>query len=414
MTSAKARVGPSRRFQLWAIARLRRSRFLPAGIPDKVADVGRLGVPVTQPIMLFFATVQDSLYQIRPWYEALEALNARQPVIAVFKDSRTAAVVRAESGLDCVTIARYGQLDGILTHSDVKLALYLNHDPLNFEALRFTSMLHVYLGHGESDKGVSVSNQIKAYDYCFVAGQAAIDRIISHVMAYDADTRCIPIGQPAVAQRGRPDPRSEGATERRTVLYAPTWEGGQPSVSYGSLRAYGVGLVGSLIDSGSYRVIYRPHPLSGVIDADYGRADATIRELVRRAPGHRVDTTNDIADSFADADILICDVSAVSLTWLPSGKPLIITKPAATAAVGDSRLMQTVPLLDGSTDVVALVAAQFDAGGDATARLGLIDYYVGDQAPGAAIGKFITVCERMMTLRDETWSVLRSKGAVGP
>ncbi len=414
MMSAKARVGPFRRLQLWAIARVRRSRFLPAGIPDKLADVDRLGVPFTQPIMLFFATVQDSLYQIRPWYEALEALNAKQPVIAVFKDSRTAAIVRAETGLDCVTIAQYGQLDAILTDSDVKLALYINHDPLNFEALRFTSMLHVYLGHGESDKGVSVSNQIKAYDYCFVAGQAAIDRIVNHVLAYDADTHCIPIGQPAVARRSAPDDPPLVSTGRRTVLYAPTWEGGQPSVSYGSLRAYGVGLIGRLIDSGSYRVIYRPHPLSGVIDAHYGRADATIRELVRRAPGHRVDTTNDIADSFAAADILICDVSAVSLNWLPSGKPLIVTRPAATAVVGESRLMQTVPLLDGTTDVVALVAAQFAAGADATSRLGLIDYYVGDQAPGAATGKFIEACEHMMALRDESWSVLRSKGAVGP
>lgn len=412
--SPKARVGLLRRLQLWAIARLRRSRFLPSGIPDKVADINRLDVPFAQPIMLFFATVQDSLYQIRPWYEALEALNTKQPVVAVFKDSRTAAVVRAETGLDCVTIAQYGQLDAILARSEVKLALYINHDPLNFEALRFTSMLHVYVGHGDSDKGVSVSNQIKAYDYCFVAGQAAIDRIVNHVMAYDADTRCVSIGQPAVAGRGRPGPRSQSATGRRTVLYAPTWEGAQPSVSYGSLQAYGVGLVRSLLDDGSYRVIYRPHPLSGVIDADYGRADATIRELVRAVPENRVDTTNDIADSFADADLLICDVSAVSLNWLPSGKPLIVTKPAATAAVGDSLLMQTVPLLDSTTDVVALVGAQFDAGADATGRLALIDYYVGDQAPGAALQNFVDACEHMMALRDDTWSVLQSKGAIGP
>ena len=44
----------------------------------------------------------------------------------------------------------------------------------NFQALRVTNALHVFLTHGESDKRVSVSGQVKAYDYCFLAGRAAL------------------------------------------------------------------------------------------------------------------------------------------------------------------------------------------------------------------------------------------------
>src|SRR5690349_14124955 len=123
MASSNARVGVGQRLRLWAIARVRRSRFLPSGMPDKRTDEHRLGQAFTQPVMLYFPTARDSLYQLRPWYHALRALDADQGVVCVFKDSRTATVVREETGLDCVTLARYGQLDDILSRSEVKRAL---------------------------------------------------------------------------------------------------------------------------------------------------------------------------------------------------------------------------------------------------------------------------------------------------
>ncbi len=189
--------------------------------------------------MVYFPTAKDSLYQLRPWFHALKALNAIHPIVCVFKDSRTAKVVRKETDFDCVTLARYGQLDEILALSEVKLALYVNHDPVNFESLRFSSMVHVYLGHGDSDKGVSVSNQVKAYDLCFLAGQAALDRTLSAVMLV---RRRGPqrADRPAAARRApRSSSREPSPDGRQTVLYAPTWEASQPSVSYGSLETHG-------------------------------------------------------------------------------------------------------------------------------------------------------------------------------
>lgn len=401
---SNARVGVVRRLQLWAIARLRRSRFLPVGMPDKVADQDRLGRAFTQPVLLYFATAQDSLYQLRPWYHALAALDADHRVVAVFKDSRTAAIVRAETGIDCVTLARYGQLDEILAKSDVKLALYVNHDPINFECLRFTSLVHIYLGHGDSDKGVSISNQIKAYDFCFLAGQGALERTADNVMLYDAAARSVLIGQPqfdgATSYAPVPDPAG-----RKTVLYAPTWEGSQPSVSYGSLETHGLALVMAL--RGDYRVIYRPHPLSGVISGSYAAADAAIRDAAER-----VDIAVPMEQSFADADLLICDVSAVSLNWLPSGKPLLVTTPRARFP--KSRLMDVIPLLDAGTDVSAVVAEQLEIDPTANARQELIDYYLGDPAPGMATRRFIEACTNAIEMRDKAWAEKQKFGAQGP
>src|SRR5699024_11779907 len=88
------------------------------------------------------------------------------------RDSRTPAIARTEAGLDCLTVGTVGQLGDILAVSDVRRALYVNLDPLVFEALRFTGPAHVYLGHGDSDKDVFASHQVCAFDYYFVAGPA--------------------------------------------------------------------------------------------------------------------------------------------------------------------------------------------------------------------------------------------------
>ena len=399
---AESRVGVAARLRQWLIGRIRRSRFLPVGMPDKRTDEDRLGRPFRGSVLVYFPNGADALYQLRPWLPALRALDAAHGVVIVFKDSRSAAVVRAESGLDCITLARYGQLDDILAVSDMKLALYVNHDPINFECLRFTSLVHVYLGHGDSDKGVSISNQVKAYDFCFLAGQAALDRTSVGVMLYDAAARSVLIGQPqldAPAPPARPDPT------RRTVLYAPTWEASQPSVSYGSLLTHGAAIMDALADT--YRVVYRPHPLNGVIDPAYGEADAAIR-----ARADRVDTDVPLEQSFADADLLITDVSAVTLNWLPGDKPLLVCRPRVP--VPPSRLMDTLPLLDEGADVAALVAEHLAADPSAPARRELIEYYLGDVTPGAATTRFLQACTDAIDLRDRTWADQQAKGATGP
>ena len=395
------KIAALRRTVMGAVATaLRRLPVFPVGMPDKRADAWRLDQRVHQQIIVFFPTMQDSLYQLRQWYQAFSELNRVHPVLVIFKDSRTAAVVREESGLDCLTIATYGQLDAILAKSDVRLALYVNHDPINFEALRFTTMTHVYLGHGDSDKGVSASNQVKAYDYCFVAGQAAVDRIKDHVRAYDADARCRIIGQPQLDGSGLLTLPARTVGAKATVLYAPTWEGSQPSVSYSSVVSHGPSLLRSLLDDGGFRVIYRPHPLTGVVSAAYAQGDAENRGLVtaaeeRSGVGHVVDVSGTLAAAVADSDLLISDVSGVALSWLPTGRPLLVTTPeGAQAQIALTRIDGVLPHLRASDAhaAAAMVRDHLQDDPSAVARAGLIAYYMSDVTPGSATSRFVEAC----------------------
>lgn len=408
----------SRRARRTGIRLVRRSGLLPSSFPDRLGDDKRLaGTTLGQTVMLYFPDTRDRVYQLRQWYAPLRALDQRHSVIAVFQDSRTAALWREESGLPGITVARYGLLDELLTGSAVKLALYVNHTPQNFTALRFPSLAHVYLSHGDSDKGVSVSNQVKAYDFCFVAGQAAIDRLATHLMFADPAAWCLPIGRPQLDAVPMP-PAGVGRPGRPTVLYAPTWEGAQPSMAYGSMATHGVTAVTALLASGRVAVLLRPHPLSGSADVAYGRAVAAVRSLVADAmsrepeAGHRIDTDQPLEASFAGADVLLCDVSSVAMEWLATGKPLVVTEQASTqVATASTRLLSVVPRLaardaPGVADLVSLVL-ESDPGSDQ--RLALVEYYLGDTTPGASTQRFLDACTRVIGLRDEEWAAVAAR-----
>jgi CDP-Glycerol:Poly(glycerophosphate) glycerophosphotransferase len=412
-----------RRLRRIGVRLVRKHGLLPRGLPDRNGDDERLaGTSLSQTVLVYFPGTQDDVYQLQQWYDPLRALHERHPVVVVLQDSRTARLVRAESGLAAITIARYAALDDLLSRSDVKLALYVGHNPQNFTALRFTSLAHAFLNHGDSDKGVAVSNQNKAYDFLFVPGQASIDRVQAYTMLWDVAPHCLLIGRPQLDS----NPSSEKAatkSSRPTVLYAPTWEGAQPSLAYGSVVSHGPTLVRSLLDHGRFTVAYRPHPLSGVTSAEYARADVDVRRLITEAAaadpvaGHRIETDCPVNDSLARADLLVCDVSAIAMDWLPTGKPMVITEPASSAVVtAATRMLDVVPRLPvGALPGVAeLLADQLDRDPASSARADLVDYYLGDTTPGAATRRFLDACTQVIALRDEAWAAVRARGPAGP
>ena len=393
---------------------LRRFRLLPGGMPDGIGDDAALADRTLDgEVIVYFPDTLDSLYQLQSWYGPLRELHRAQGVTVVCMDSRTAAVIRAELEVPVVTIALDATLDAIILRSGTKLVLYVNYNPLNTAALRSRSAIHVSLLHGDSDKVVSVSNQIKAYDYSFVAGQAAIDRLERHTTLFDAPARCIPVGRPSRdTDPAEVQPRT---TSRPTVLYAPTWEGGQATAAYSSLLSHGVEAVHSLLLAG-LDVIYRPHPLTGVRVPAYGKADGKLREMLDDA-GERalVSTDRSLQQDFADADLILCDVSAVSGDWLPTGKPMIITRSADPASRdAGTELLHLVPRLDASEARTAGAMATGILAHDPLheERIELIEYYLGDISPGASLQRFLDACRHLSARRDELWEKLqRLEGA---
>jgi hypothetical protein len=389
--------------------RLLRRRLLPGGEPDAIGEDAQLTDRVLeQRVVAFFPEPPRNAYQLEQWLRPLEQLDRGRGVVLITQDSRTTARLRERTTLPVHCVARTATLDGLVARGRLGLALYVSHHPRNFQLLRYPSLAHVYLGHGESDKAVSASNQLKAYDRSFVAGQAAVDRIAGELMWFDLD-RLVRVGRPQVS----PARRRDAGDGRPTVLYAPTWEGGQPSMAYSSVPSYGEALVRSLTGAG-LRVVYRPHPRTGANRRDVAEADAALRrvfdEPAVRATGSNLDPGEPLTDAFSGADVLITDVSSVAVEWLPTGRPLVVTEPAEPGAVvPPSPLLAAVPRLSGADAAHAaeLVQRCLTDDPERAARVTLVEHYLGGSDPDAALRRFLDACDDVLAFRDAAQAELR-------
>lgn len=394
---------------------IRRWGLLPAGDPDGLGDDDALrGQSLPFSVLVYFADTLPNLYQLRQWYGPLQALNAEHRVGLICLDSRVAAVLRVECGLPVICCGRVGTLEDLISRSDVALALYVNHNPRNLHPLRFSTMVHAYLGHGESDKASSASNQVKAYDFVLVPGEAGRERLARNLLRYDADRHVRLVGRPQLDGGPIVLPHTVEPGTRPAVLYAPTWEGAQPSMAYSSVCSHGPELLGALLESRHFRVIYRPHPRIGANSAEYARADQRLRALVEQYRGsdpageHSVDLTSGWDARRERADLLISDISAVAGDWMSTGKPILVTVPASSEAFLDSdTVLQAVPGIgvDDAARVVDLVEAELaDTGlpnGGAGRRRAWVERAMGDTTPGAATALFLSVCKDLIAVRGQ-------------
>jgi hypothetical protein len=363
--------------------------------PRFARRVARTGPVPPGSVVVFFAAGPENLYQFEQWRRTLEELATRRPVVVVVERPDTGEAVLRSSTLPVVFARGSRALEELVVGRDVRVVLYLNQLEPNFRMLRFVEPVHVQIGHGESDKVSSISNQHKAYDLTFVGGPAGSDRLARALRGFDAATRTAQVGRPQLdhVYPGAPD---WAAGSGRRVWYAPTWEGDRPSIAYGSLASHGVALVEALLADPAVRLLYRPHPRTGMASPAHRAADRRIRELVHAAGDRHLVDEGPYGWQWAFADACVTDVSAVAYDWLATGKPLLVTEPASTAYRPASPLLDRLPLLaaDQAGQVLDVLRARGLDGGDPDPALAtLARHYFGETADRASTARFLAAVE---------------------
>ncbi len=351
---------------------------------------GGNGMVPNRGIAVFFATGPENLYQFDQWRRPLERLAERRPVFVITDRVDTGEALLADSTLPLAFARGSAALEELVAERDVRVVLYLNQVEANFRMLRFASPRHVQIGHGESDKAGSVSNQHKAYDLTFVGGRAGRERLASALHDFDADTRTVPVGRPQLDFDYPGAPDWSGGPGRR-VWYAPTWEGDRRSIAYGSLASHGVPMIKALRADPQTRIIYRPHPRTGQASPAHAAADEAIRALLRADGDRHLVDEGPYGWQWSFADACITDVSAVAYDWLATGKPLVVTEPAAGAYRPASPLLDSIDLLasaDSASVGERLVVS--------AALAELATYYFGDPAAGAGTRAFEAAIDALL------------------
>lgn len=340
-------------------------------------------------VAVFFATTPANLYQFEQWRRPLEELADRLGVFVIVDRPDVGAAVQVRSRLP-VTFARgSAALEQLVSDRGVRVVLYLNQVEPNFRMLRFADPVHVQIGHGESDKGGSVSNQHKAYDVTLVGGQAGRARLAT-LRDFDAETRTRLIGRPQLDYDypGAPAwPRGSGTR----IFYAPTWEGDRPSIAYGSLATHGLAMIDALLADPAVRIIYRPHPRTGTASSAHAAADRAVRQRLWAAGDRHLVDTGEYGWQWDFADACLTDISAVAYDWLATGKPLVVTAPDRNAYRPASPLLDQLELLDvedAGRVVERLRDAGLGTGSGSPALAELRSFYFGDVADRASTRRF--------------------------
>lgn len=371
------------------VARLRSDGLLPTDTSTRIA--------------VYFADGPVNLYQLRQWYAPLAELAKRHPVAIIARNPSTVLALLAESPVPVLYARQVVDLEKVIAAREIRIVFYVNQNTRNFQMMRYGRMWHVFINHGESDKMYMTTNQFKAYDYSFVAGQAALDRLSRKLWEYDTDKRAVPIGRPQADHLGGDVPFVPD--DRVVVLYAPTWEGDRAAAAYGSIASHGVALTAALLASGRHRLIYRPHPRSGVTDPAYRAANETIIAAIATANAadpaaqHVVDREPALGWQLAVADVAISDISAMVYDRLATGKPLVVTRPvAASASIDTAGFLGDADWLSAAdaAHVVGVVDSALVSDESRQKLDHWVQHHFGDTTPGAATARFHSAVDDLM------------------
>lgn len=347
-------------------------------------------------VALYFADGPTKLYQLTQWLPVFEA-KTDMTTIVVVRHIETYRSLLSLTSLRVLLVPRYEILMAMYDRADFHAVVYVNNGWTNFQSLSFQQAVHIHVNHGESDKICMVSNQAKAYDKVFVAGEAAVRRHAAALAWFDP-THLVRVGRP---QLDLPVPDAVPPFDGPTITYAPTWEGEDDANNYTSVDRYGPQVVAAALAQPAARVLYKPHPRVAISDdAGVARGHQQILRLMDAAVaadpgrGHAVLMSADVLGVIRVTDLMIADVSSVSLDHL-------YLRPDAPLALCDrrsdrARLLEDAPVASGAlvvdstsvgtlTDDLAVLLAHDTL---RQKRLELRDFYFDSLAPGQSTTRF--------------------------
>ncbi len=350
----------------------------------------------TSDIAIHFADGPPKLYQLTQWLPIFEASTTERTIVVV-RQIETFQALQGATSLPILLVPTYEDLMALYDRADFHAVMYVNNGFTNFQSLAFQQAVHIHLNHGESDKICMVSNQAKAYDKVFVAGPAAVRRHAAAIAWFDI-THLARVGRP---QLDLPVPNPLAEFSGTTITYAPTWEGEDDANNYTSVDVYGPSIISAALTLTNCRVIYKPHPR--VADSDNAAVKASHRKILTLLnnanshdpnAGHRVMLDANVLGIIRGTDLLIADVSSVTLDhlYLRPQAPIVLCDRRTNRA----QLLMDTPVAAGAhildQDTIATLATDLadiiSNDQQEAARGELRDFYFDGLEPGQSTERF--------------------------
>jgi CDP-glycerol glycerophosphotransferase (TagB/SpsB family) len=230
------------------------------------------------------------------------------------------------------------------------------------------------------------------------------------LLDFDA-SKLVRIGRP---QLDLPRTPVLAPTPRRTVMYAPTWEGDAEYNDYTSVDTLGESIVRAILDVPDVRLVYKPHPkvttsLRPAIADAHRSILRLIDEAARLDPGagHTPVLTGDILAVMPGCDAMVTDVSSVGLDWLylHTDKPIFLTDRTGDldSLLRDVPISRCADVIDEATvgDLPARLGERLEHDEHHLARVAMRHHYFDDVHVGESTDRFLAAVTELVVLRDE-------------
>ena len=366
-------------------------------------------------IALYFSDFPAKLYQLKQWLPVFEA-DRGKPTIVVLRQVETYNELKGRTTLPLILVPRYEDLMALYDRAGFRAVVYVNNGWTNFQSLSFQQAVHIHVNHGESDKICMVSNQAKAYDQVFVAGEAAVRRHAAALAWFDT-SRLVRVGRP---QLDLDVPNPLVAHQGPTITYAPTWEGEDEANNYTSVDVFGPQIIEAALSHPGARVVYKPHPrvsssAVAAVRSAHERIVGMIRQAAQSDPaaGHEALQSGDILGVIRGTDLMISDVSSVTLDhlYLRPEAPLLLTDRRSNREQlrDDAPVSSAVHVIDAASlqTLPHDISRALEADPHRAARLDMREFYFDGIASGESTNRFWSAVESAIQDHDRALQDLK-------
>ena len=212
----------------------------------------------------------------------------------------------------------------------VEMCFYPSNTGNNLHLLQFNNLIHVFIGHGDSDKTASAHKYFKVYDQNWVAGQAHIDRFNNAGFDHSG-LRHIKVGRPNLKEtleQTKVD-WQERYAGKINLLYLSTWEGVFREQNYTSVYTIKEFFVNMETLSENDNIQIKLHPWLGRRDKTLENFSDSLEKLFEEKSMKAEIFPKDkpVEDLIKECNVFICDISAVVSESLAGNGPIFVYIP---------------------------------------------------------------------------------------
>lgn len=194
------------------------------------------------------------------------------------KGTKNFSKIFQKEGIEAIGFKKYSEL----SFKDNSIVFYLFNAQSNCRIVANRQLTHIFVTHGESNKISSVKPIIRIYDHVITSGKIGVQRYLDNGIFFPEDVkrnRIIMMGDTFIG-----DNQYHFDSDSKTILYAPTWEGGIPEENYSSLEWDNIfeKLLLYIRENNITTVVVQLHPNLGHRDSRYiNKAFSLLNKLIQ-------------------------------------------------------------------------------------------------------------------------------------